>query len=356
MVRPSRLAILAAMIVAAACSPDSTPPLPRSSAKAPASRSSTTTPSEATPVSMTIFPNEIVADGTNSTTARVNVDSAVACCDRTIEVAFSDTTLLQFFSLSSTVSAGASFAAIQIDPKAVSQRTVLTVYATGNGVTVSSDVILDPPGTTIPPTLSSFTVNPGTVNAGQSAVGTVTIPSPAPASGVLVNLGSRVPSSASVPPSITVPAGATSASFTITTFTGFPNSTTCPRLDAYTSTDILETQICVVTGGTADTSTSTSPSPSLVAPTLTAPSADQRFTAGSTVAFDWSDVAGAASYELQIDDTDKFSAPLVLDRTVTASQFSAGGLPTETMFWRVRAISSTGATGPWSAVQRFELK
>jgi hypothetical protein len=67
-------------------------------------------------------------------------------------------------------------------------------------------------------------------------------------------------------------------------------------------------------------------------------------------------VSGAATYELQIDDTDKFSAPLVLDRTLTASQFSAGGLPTETMFWRVRAISSTGVTGPWSAVRRFELK
>lgn len=348
MVRPSRLAILAAMLVAAACSPDSTPPLATPSAVAPTSRSST--PSEATPVSMSIFPNEIVADGTNSTTARVNVDSTVACCDRTIEVAFSDTTLLEFFSRSSTVSAGASFAAIQIDPKAVSQRTVLTVFATGNGVTVSADVTLDPPGTTIPPTLSSFTVNPGTVNAGQSSTGTVTIPSPAPAGGVLVNVGSRVSGSASVPSSVTVPQGATSVSFPITTFTGFPNSTTCPRLDAYTSTDILETQICVVTGGTADTSTA------LVAPTLSAPSADQRFAAGATVNFDWSDVAGAASYDLQIDDTDKFSAPLVLDRTVAASQFSASGLPTETMFWRVRAISSSGVTGPWSAVRRFELK
>lgn len=354
MVRPSRVAILAAMIVAAACSPDSTTPFATSSAKAPTSRSSSSTLAEATPVSMSIFPNEIVADGTNSTTARVNVDSTVACCDRTIQVAFSDTTLLQFFSLGSTVSAGASFAAIQIDPKAVSQRTVLTVYATGNGVTVSSDVILDPPGTTISPTLSSFTVNPGTVNAGQTAIGTVTIPSPAPASGFVVNLGSRVPGSASVPPSVTVPAGATSVSFTITTFTGFPNSTTCPRLDAYTSTDIIETQICVVTGSTTDTSTSTSSS--LVAPTLIAPTADQRFAAGTTLTFDWSDVSGAASYELQIDDTDKFSAPLVLDRTVTASQFSASRLPTETMFWRVRAISSSGVTGPWSTVQRFELK
>lgn len=355
MVRPSRYAILAAIIVAAACSPDSTSTFTRPSAATTTSRSSTST-SEATPVSMSIFPNEIVADGTNSTTARVNVDSAVACCDRTVEVAFSDTTLLEFFSHSATVAAGTAFAGISIDPKAVSQRTVLTVFATGNGVTVSADVTLDPPGTTVAPTLSSFTVNPGTVNAGQSAVGTVTIPSPAPSSGVLVNLGSRLPGTASVPSSVTVPAGATSASFPITSFTGFPNSTSCAKIEAYTSTDILESQLCVVTGSTTDTSTSPSPSPALVAPTLIAPSSDQRFAAGTTVAFDWSDVSGAASYELQIDDTDKFSAPLVLDRTVTVSQFSVGGLPTETMFWRVRAISSSGVDGPWSAIRRFELK
>ena len=356
MVRPSRATTLAAMLLVAACSPDSTTTFPRPSATAPTSRSSTSTVPQPTPVSMTIFPNEIVADGTNSTTARVNVDSAVACCDRTIQVAFSDTTLLEFYSLSSTVSAGATFAAIQIDPKAVTQRTVLTVFATGNGVTVSADVILDPPGTTVAPTLSSFTVNPGTVNAGQTATGTVTIPSPAPASGVVVNLGSRIPGTASVPSTVTVPAGATSANFTITSFTGFPNSTSCARLEAYTSTDILESQLCVVTGGSTSTGGTTTPGTTLVAPTLIAPSADQRFPAGTTVNFDWSDVAGAASYDLQIDDTDKFSAPLVLDQTLTTSQFTASRLPTETMFWRVRAISSTGATGPWSAVRRFELK
>lgn len=312
----------------------------------PGNRSSGPSAAEATPLSITIFPNEIVADGTNTTTARVNVDAIVSCCDRFVQVTSNNPSVLPFLSSGATVSAGASFAAVQIDPTAVSQRTVVTINVTGNGTTVSADVILDPPGTTIPPTLSSFTVNPTTVSAGTVATGTITIPSAAPAGGVLVNLSSRQPGSADVPSSVTVPPGATSVSVPVTTFTGFPNSTTCVRLIATTANSLAEGDICVVTGGTT----------ALVAPSMFTPSADQRFASGATITFDWSDVAGAASYELQVDDRDTFVAPFALDRTVTASRLSVSGLPATRMFWRVRGISSSGTAGPWSSARRFEIK
>jgi hypothetical protein len=343
MIRGFLLGVIAALAVA--CSSDTSAPVARQTAGS-SNHSSAAAPAEATPLDVTIFPNEIVADGTNTTTARVNVDSTVPCCDRFVHVTSNNPAVLPFLSSGATVSAGASFAAVQIDPTAVSQRTVVTIVVTGNGVTASADVILDPPGTTIQPTLSSFTVSPGTVSGGTTATGTVVVPKAAPPGGVLVNLSSRQPGSANVPSSVTVPEGATSVSFPITTFAGFPNSTTCVRLAATTANSLAEGDICVITGGTT----------TLAAPSLSTPSNDQRFARGTTIAFDWSDVTAAASYELQVDDRDAFSAPLVLDKTVTASRLSASGLPAGKMFWRARAISSSGNAGAWSAVRRFEIK
>ncbi|HEX6683413.1 MAG TPA: SBBP repeat-containing protein [Candidatus Limnocylindrales bacterium] len=105
-----------------------------------------------------------------------------------------------------------------------------------------------------------------------------------------------------------------------------------------------------------------SPSPSppaggqLPAPSLLSPGNDARFEPGTTITFDWSDVAGAASYTIQIDNNDNISSPFVAAATVTASQFTASGLPTQRMWWRVRAIDSNGNPGSWSPARRFELK
>ena len=78
--------------------------------------------------------------------------------------------------------------------------------------------------TTTPPpppppaaTLSSLTMNPTSVFGGfQSSTGTVTLSAPAPAGGAQVALSSNN-SAAQVPSSVTVPAGATSATFTVST-------------------------------------------------------------------------------------------------------------------------------------------
>jgi len=445
-------AVVATTLLAAACTTDPTyaPPTALDAGQGrPAFQSSTT--GQATPVSISIFPNEVVG-GTGSATARVNVDSAVTCCDRTMQVTTNDSAVLPFLATGTTVSSGTTFAAVQLLPAQVSQRTVVTVFVTGNGVTKSVDLIVDPPGTTIPPTLSSYVVNPGTVTAGATSTGTVFLPSPAPSGGVLVSLSSRLPATAAVPASVTVPPGALSASFPITTFPGFPNSTTSVLLTAITGNTLVSGSITVTTGSvpaptltlaslalnptsvvggsssqgtvtmsgavpsngavvqltsgnvgvatvpstvfiaggktsatfpiattavgsstnlaifamfggntrtatlTVNPSSTTPPSTGLSAPKLIAPSADQRFAPGTNVTFDWSDVTGAASYEVQIDDKDTFPSPLALDQTVTAPQLSTATLPTSTLFWRVRAISSTGAAGGWSNVRRFEIK
>jgi hypothetical protein len=64
---------------------------------------------------------------------------------------------------------------------------------------------------------------------------------------------------------------------------------------------------------------------------------------------------GAASYTLQISDQTSFS-PLIVNQTLTASQFSSSTLPIKTMWWRVRANDASGKAGNWSAARRFEVK
>ena len=62
----------------------------------------------------------------------------------------------------------------------------------------------------------SLTVTPGTLGSGQTAVGQVTLSGPAPAPGIDIALASSNPQAATVPPSVTIAEGETTATFTIT--------------------------------------------------------------------------------------------------------------------------------------------
>lgn len=76
---------------------------------------------------------------------------------------------------------------------------------------------LEVTGTTNAPALSGISVNPANVTGGNPSTGTITLTLPAPAGGIIVALSNSQPAVASVPTSVTVPAGQTSTSFTITT-------------------------------------------------------------------------------------------------------------------------------------------
>jgi hypothetical protein len=192
--------------------------------------------------------------------------------------------------------------------------------------------------------LSAVSVNPTSVVGGNASIGTVTLTSAAATGGLLVNLSSSNTSVATVPASVTVAAGATTATFSATTST----------VASSTAVTITATQ-----GSTTRTATLTvNPVPTgpLPAPSLSSPASDARFSPGQNITFDWSDVAGAANYTLQIDDNQTISSPFVLQQTVTPSTFSTSTLPTRTMWWRVRANDSAGNPGNWSSVRRFEVK
>ena len=79
------------------------------------------------------------------------------------------------------------------------------------------------PVPTVAASLAKVTVNPTDVVGGAQATGTVTLTSPAAAGGFLVALSSDDPAAATVPASVVVPAGSTSATFVVST-TAVPNT------------------------------------------------------------------------------------------------------------------------------------
>jgi uncharacterized repeat protein (TIGR03803 family) len=86
--------------------------------------------------------------------------------------------------------------------------------ATGLGVLFRLDPAASPSVS-----LTSLTLNPAQVTGGAPSTGTVTLSAPAPSGGVSLLLTSSSPALASVPGSVTVPAGSTSVTFQVTTVT-----------------------------------------------------------------------------------------------------------------------------------------
>ena len=87
------------------------------------------------------------------------------------------------------------------------------------------------------------------------------------------------------------------------------------------------------------------------APSLLSP-ADGAIVA-QPVTLDWTDVAGAVSYQVRVDDSSTISSPFVANATVATSQITLSGLPAQRLWWRVRARNAAGVFGPFSSARRF---
>ena len=236
-----------------------------------------------------------------------------------------------------TIPAGQSSASFTVTTFGVSVSTPIqfTVWSEGNG---EHPVLwVDPPAAgAITP--SSLTLNPASVVGGTASTGTVSLSAAAPSGGALVTLSSNS-TAATVPASVSVAAGATSATFNVAT--GTVTAATAATVSA------------VFAGVTRSAALTVNPAAASApaAPTLVSPA--DGATVAQPVLFDWSDVANATSYEIQIDDSSTIAAPFTVNQTVTASQVSIGGLPAQRLWWRVRARNSAGVFGPFSATRRF---
>jgi len=234
-------------------------------------------------------------------------------------------------------STSSSFAFVTNKSAAATTQVTLTAAYGASASSVALSV--GPPTSTLPPVIG-VSLSPATVGGGTSSAGVVTLGSPAPAGGAVVQLFSSNTNAATVPATTTVPAGASSANFTITTraLSGDTQVTISALLQLSASTALT-------------VKAPAAPPPVPAAPTLLSPA--DGTTLAQPITLDWSDVTGAVSYNIQIDDGSQFPAPLIVDQTVTVSQFTAPALVAKRYFWRVRGINSAGVFGPFSAVRRF---
>ena len=116
--------------------------------------------------------------------------------------------------VSVAVTAGATTASFTVTTTSVTTTTTAVITATLGSSSMQASLIITPPATA---TLSSLTLNPTRVSGGNNSTGTVTLTAAAPSGGAVVTLSSRNTSVATVPSSVTVQAGTTSASFTVST-------------------------------------------------------------------------------------------------------------------------------------------
>jgi hypothetical protein len=164
--------------------------------------------------SLSLNPISVVGGG-QSSTGIVTLSGPAPAGGAQVTLSSSNTTAANV-PASVTVAAGGTSATFTVSTSAVASSTTITISAVYSGVTKSASLTLAP-APPPPPTLSSLTLSPSSVIGGLgSSKGTVTLTGPAPAGGAQIFLSSSS-GAARVPSSVTVPAGATSATFTVNT-------------------------------------------------------------------------------------------------------------------------------------------
>jgi hypothetical protein len=163
--------------------------------------------------SLSLNPASVI--GGNSSTGTVMLSGAAPAGGAQVALSSSNTTVAKV-PASVTVAAGATSATFTVSTSAVATSTAVTVSAIYNGANKSASLTVAP-APPPPPTLSSLTLSPTSVIGGNSSTGKVALSGAAPAGGAQIALSSGNAAVARVPSSVTVAAGATSATFTVTT-------------------------------------------------------------------------------------------------------------------------------------------
>jgi len=158
--------------------------------------------------SVTLSPLTIGGGGT--VTARVNLDGPAGPSGVTVGLSSSNTTLATL-AASVLVPGGATSSSVfNVSTSPVAVSTQVTITASYAGVDRTATLTLNPIAA------ASVTLSPVILAGGkQSTANRVNLNGPAPSDGAVVSLTSSDTSSATVPPNVTVVAGATFANFTI---------------------------------------------------------------------------------------------------------------------------------------------
>src|SRR5262249_58841424 len=130
----------------------------------------------------------------------------------------SDTPAATNMPLQANIAAGNSATTFTVGTNPVSSFTAATITGSSGASTRQAflEIFPDP---NAGPQLSSLTPSVATATGGSSVTATVTLTGPAPSGGASVTM-STSSTAAQAPPFVTVPAGQTSTTFTITTSAG----------------------------------------------------------------------------------------------------------------------------------------
>ena len=172
----------------------------------------TVTPAVATPPAVTALrlnPTTVVGGGTS--TATVTLARAAPAGGTPVTIASSKPGVASA-PATVTVPAGASTATFAVSTTPVTNGTAVVLSATSTGAAPRTATL-----TVTLPSTAALALSASAVTGGGSVDATVTLTGPAPAGGIVVMLRSSRPAQATVPPSVTVAAGQTSATFTVTT-------------------------------------------------------------------------------------------------------------------------------------------
>ncbi len=160
-------------------------------------------------VSMSISPSSV--PGTKSASGSVTLNAVPGTKSGAIIVKLSSPSKAVKLPASVSVAIGTSVGKFTVGTVAVSSDTVAVVTGTYGSSAQTANL------TVTAPTLVGFKVTPTTVkgSATTKVVVTVTLSGPAPTGGMAVALSSSNSSAATLPASVVIPAGLTSASFTV---------------------------------------------------------------------------------------------------------------------------------------------
>ncbi len=278
-------------------------------------------PPPVTPTSVTFSPATVYGTGGSTGTVELSGPSPAGGTTVTLQIE-NDGFALEAAAVpaSVTVPAGASSATFPVTttPPADSDTPVTISAGIGSTTYASGTLAVIAPG------LQSVTVSSGSVAGGATATGTATLNVAAPAGGALVSLISSNTAAATVPASVTVPAGAASATFAVTTLS--QKSTTTVAVGGIWA-GASRAALLGVTGGRKGGSV------------LTEPSADadfpEPFTFDTTPVGDQTE-ANPHPFEITLTSLGSFTAsiesgslpPGFTLETVTSMIAGIGGVPT----------------------------
>ncbi len=186
-------------------------------------------PSQNIPISSVVLSPSTVVGGSNiGVRVTVNLSAGSPTEGARIMLASSNPSVVSVPRVISTNFAGQTSAFADVSAALVSAPTQVTITATYGSSSRSAILTVTPPSTTTP-SLSGLTLNPSSVTGGNSVQGTVTLSAPAQTATTVSLTASTA--LASVPASVTIAAGASSANFNITTLS--VNSTSSVTITAF---------------------------------------------------------------------------------------------------------------------------